>query len=455
MEKIVCIGGSTSGALFALHLFQEGFSGEVTLVDPRGDFGAAYCSHDPRHILNVPAGNMGAFADDPLHFWKWAKKRLNDPHLSKEAFLPRHLFAEYLEELLHEAEVKYPLLRVRDEAVAMDREASGTTVHLRSGLHLKAEGVVLALGNFPPKPLFGANDPPLSKYAANPWEENAFSGITTEDPVLFVGTGLTMVDGVLTLLGQGHKGPIFALSRRGLLPLTRTFCSPLPMTLEDFPQKTVSSVMRVLRQKAREAADKQMPWDAVMDGVRPWVQALWQRFSLEEKRRFLRHACPWWDIHRHRAPSQSIEVVHEAMKRGQMQVMAGRLRSCLAQEDEDLVRVRWTPKGKERQETLLVKKIINCTGPSGDYRIISHPLIKDLFQKGLAAPHPLGLGFSATAQGEVLGTRGQPSEGLFALGPPLKGVLWEIIAVPDIRVLAQKLAMTLAASETSSLACRG
>ena len=39
---------------------------------------------------------------------------------------------------------------------------------------------------------------------------------------LLVGTGLSMIDTVLTLHHQGHAGKIYAVSRHGLLPLSHS-----------------------------------------------------------------------------------------------------------------------------------------------------------------------------------------------------------------------------------------
>ena len=41
-------------------------------------------------------------------------------------------------------------------------------------------------------------------------------------------------------------------------------------------------------------------WRSVIDALRPHTQRLWRSMSLVQRRRFLRHARPYWDLHRHR-----------------------------------------------------------------------------------------------------------------------------------------------------------
>ena len=45
--------------------------------------------------------------------------------------------------------------------------------------------------------------------------------------MVIIGTGLSMVDQALSLLNKGHRGPILAYSRRGLLPLPHAASKPL------------------------------------------------------------------------------------------------------------------------------------------------------------------------------------------------------------------------------------
>jgi len=92
-----------------------------------------------------------------------------------------------------------------------------------------------------------------------------------------------------------------------------------------------------------------------------------------------------------------------------------------------------------------VAKVINCTGPRTDYSKYQHPLLINLLARGLIDHDPLALGINALPTGEVLRYRAGPTGWLFTLGAPLKGVLWEATAVPEIRVHAASLAERLVA----------
>jgi uncharacterized NAD(P)/FAD-binding protein YdhS len=59
------------------------------------------------------------------------------------------------------------------------------------------------------------------------------------------------------------------------------------------------------------------------------------------------------------------------------------------------------------------------------------------------APDPLRLGVACTPRGEVIDVSGQVVPGLYVVGPPRKGTLWETTAVPEIRGQAAALAQRL------------
>lgn len=92
---------------------------------------------------------------------------------------------------------------------------------------------------------------------------------------------------------------------------------------------------------------------------------------------------------------------------------------------------------------LRVAKVVNCTGPRSDYSKYQHSLLVHLLARGLIDHDPLALGIDALPTGEVLRYRAGPVGWLFTLGAPLKGVLWESTAVPEIRSQADALAKRL------------
>ena len=96
--------------------------------------------------------------------------------------------------------------------------------------------------------------------------------------------------------------------------------------------------------------------------------------------------------------------------------------------------------------SLQVDRVVNCTGPDGDFRRIKSPLISNLLEKELARPDDLSLGLDVADDGALFDASGAASSSLFALGPLRKGKLWESIAVPELQVQVAQLADRIVSS---------
>jgi uncharacterized NAD(P)/FAD-binding protein YdhS len=452
------VGGGLGGALVAIHLLKKAEAGtRLVLIErslPAGP-GVAYRTDCPVHLLNVPAERMSLFADEPDHFLRWAQARAQDlgfdQKISGAEFLPRSLFGHYVTETLAEATAAarsgVSLEVVPGEVIDLAENAGSARLVLADGREFTAHGVALTLGNLPgeypiQRPLRFYRGP---RYVHIPWLPGLLANISRDDDVLIVGAGLTAIDIIVQLDQLGHRGTVHALSRRGLRPLSH--CSgreEYPAFLESEPlPRTVLAVLRRIRAEIRTAAAEGVNWRAVVDAIRPQSQAIWLGFSLAERKRFLRHVRPFWEVHRHRLAPETAAIVERLTAARRVRFIAGRL-DALHDEltgAEAVYRLRGT--GQLRK--LQVAKVINCTGPRTDYSKYQHPLLINLLARGLIDHDPLALGLNALPTGEVLRYRGGPTGWLFTLGAPLKGVLWESTAVAEIRVHAAAIAERLLA----------
>jgi uncharacterized NAD(P)/FAD-binding protein YdhS len=457
-RTIAIVGAGFTGALLALHLLNRCRDHDrILLIEkgPRLGAGLAYSTGNPNHLLNVRAGNMSAFSAEPDHFVRWLRDlqpplrhQLTEP-ATPTGFAPRGLFGAYVQQCLADAvwrgERGDRLTIVSDEVMAITRNRGGLGLRLAIGRTLEADTVVLAIGNFPPQrsegPIFG-----------DPWDDRAVAGVDPDARIIILGTGLTMVDTVISLLDRGHRGPIQAVSRRGLLPRQHVGAIPdetgeirLPRPWSFDPVPSGRSLVK-LTQEVRQIIDRAerlgRGWRSVIDGLRPHTQRLWQELSLDDRRRFLRHLRPWWDVHRHRTAPQVMARVAEARERGQLTVTAARVLGIHA--DGLGVTVRVNPRsrsgGSDEASALSGDRLIDCTGLNGDCTKIEQPLLKQLLADGLARPDPLKLGLDITDEGGVRGADGTIAGDLFAVGPITRGALWEIVAVPDLRVACERMA---------------
>lgn len=453
--RIAVVGAGFTGTVFAVHLLRAiDRPVEIRLYDRCGNFGRglAYSARNPHHLLNVRVSNMSMFDDDPQHFirWLWRNEatdgKVSDIPPSGHAFVSRATYGAYVEDVFHsavrEAEARGgTVIRAEDDVVDLAAAADGLVLRLADGQAVGADRAVLSVGNFPPSPPFPL-DPALTesgRYIGDPWEAGAIDRIGPDDSVLIVGTGLTMVDVVLDLAAQGHRGPVHALSRRGLLPHRHELTRPYPSFLDEkAPPASLVQLMRLIRREVRAGAAQGYDWRSVMDAVRPIVAALWRGLSNVERRRFLRHLRPYWEVHRHRLAPSIADRIDAWRAAGRLVVGAGRIDGATFEDGQ--VRVIRRRRDGGSGEPMAFDWMINCSGPECDYRRIGHPLIQSLLATGLARLDPLSLGLDLTERFELVG----PANRVYALGPPTRGMWWETTAVPDIRKQCARFAGWLA-----------
>jgi uncharacterized NAD(P)/FAD-binding protein YdhS len=450
MARIAIVGAGFSGTLLALHLLRRCPPGsKITLIERGVQFGrgAAYSTGNPNHLLNVPAGKMSAFHDRPHDFVEWLEAQADLPvsgPLTEGSFVPRQVFGNYVRHLLNQ-EIKTPsqpvsLELLKGDAQRIELSGDEVVIHLDRRRTLHADLAVLAVGNFPPESPTLA-DPGFYDtdfYRADPWAADTFTDLDPERPVLMIGTGLTMVDVAVSLLDRGHKGPIHALSRRGLRPQRHmpAVKAPTPRA-ESFPTDLVQ-LTAFMRRAGRRAAAEGADWRAIVDELRPFTGDVWAEMQLTDRARFLRHLRPWWEIHRHRMAAPVADRIDAAMDSGQLTLYGGRIRSFDIAGDD--VTLSYRVRGTSEIRRITAARVINCSGPGADYARISHPLIRSLLDAGMVRPDPLCLGLDVTRNCALKDTKGAISGRLFAVGPVTKAAFWEMTAVPDIRRQCEYLA---------------
>ena len=178
-------------------------------------------------------------------------------------------------------------------------------------------------------------------------------------------------------------------------------------------------------------------------GARRWMRCGRMRrrcgagWARREQRRFLRHARPYWDVHRHRIAPQVAAQLAEMIGEGRLEVVAGRV-TTMVEEGGKVVRDLYAPgpclspdRGALRRRLQLHR----AAGGDG-----AEP------RSGVAADDRgrAGRGRTSSGWGWRSMARAARASGVWALGPLTKGAYWEIVAVPDIRGQAAQVADDIA-----------
>jgi uncharacterized NAD(P)/FAD-binding protein YdhS len=486
---VVIIGGGFSGTSAAIHLLRKrGELLEIVLVEPAARLGGglAHSSADPDHRLNAPASVHVVLPEEaPEHLEAWLRAQGcidRDPEsLCNGSLYPRRSdFGDYVRAQLDHAIAeststsRHPqahaiaqsgsrFRHLRTRATAIARVDGRFRVTLESGTCVDADACIVATGHERPRPPeFVSPDVAVNpRYLDDPWNLSALDTLDRRSNVLLIGTALTAVDAVATLLRRGHMGAITALSRHGYRPAgqnpspsSRSLWEAINEPLPDFVARhgtpaRVREILRILRTNIAEQEREGRTWHAAFDEVRNAARQLWGALPEREKQRFLRHARAFYDPHRFRLPPQTGRILDDALSSGRLTLRAGRIRSVSAMGDG--FEVEYRPRHATRTVRERFGAIVSCTGPEISVRRSPNPLIRSLLHARLACEDAAGIGLATAPDCQVLDPQRTPVRGLYSIGPLTRGLMGETPAVPlitwQVRTLIPKLLADLRTPE--------
>jgi uncharacterized NAD(P)/FAD-binding protein YdhS len=456
---ILIVGGGLSGAMLAAQLMRRPGRCRVLVIEPRAELGrgVAYSAVELGHTLNGNAARVSLDPDNADDFTQWLTEYIeaggwpesDQQHVPvSELFPPRGIFGLYARQRLADAQALGALNgstveHVQAEVVDLQADADAVRLTLSDGRSLQGAFAVLATGMFPAACTPQTRSCGLNAAALDPWDVAAMQRLDPQSTVMIIGSGLTMVDAVVSLDQAGHRGPIEVFSRHGLRPhVRRQPPAWVDFLAQDQHIRTPRQLMRELRRHCRDAIAQGVDWQAPLNTVRAHIGRLWHQATDVQRRQFVRHVRPWWESHHHRSAPLSAELVERLHQQGRLRIHAASFEGIERSAGEG-VSIRLRRRGEAHTCVVSAGALINSSGIEYDWRRVARPLPRQLLARGLVRPGPLALGIAAEVDGAVLSAEGQPASRLFAMGPPLRGMWWESTAVGDVMSQAKALAERL------------
>ena len=476
--QVVVVGGGFSGTMAAIQLARQGAGRPVSVTVVNTGYkpacGVAYDTACLEHLVTLPAHMISAFPDNLAHFVEWlqtdacaqdAEVQALDQDQLPAAFVSRRLYGQYLQCLMHEyvsaprpdsVSIRY----VDGEAVDVEHAApTGADVVLHDGRRLHAHKIILATGNEAPAGLPGFSTAAVAGHpgwVANPWLDwsTQLTGADRNQDVVLLGTGLTAVDIMLTLLRQDWRGRITAVSRHALLPLPHFGADERMEGTEDWPPTGVDLTALTLQElldlfkehTARVKAAGGHP-ARLLGKIGPQVTHIWRKLDLADKQLFVsRYATRFKILRQQIAPSLHAEL-QQAVAQDKVTVCRGSVLAVDTDEQRLCVRIQDGP-DPLLARTLRADLVVNCLGPNVRMADTTSRMLRALLDKRLIEPDDMNMGIrvDTSLRALVRGDGGeQVSPLVLALGPLLRGTFWDSIALPNLRLQAVEVAQTILA----------
>lgn len=348
--------------------------------------GIAYSTQQNVHLLNVRAANMSGFEAEKDHFATWAAAKGYKP----DDFVPRKLYGEYLSEILEDAKKKLTLNFIEADVTAI-KKITKDDFELSYGSKTRSyRDVVQATGNV--RPQRPKVDEGTVWYFDDPWAAD-FAALANLTHIALIGSGLSAIDMVLALYAKSFNGKISIYSRHGLMPATHAEPATWPSFLsEEDHKKSPKELFLKIRREVRKAQEQKIPWQAVVDSLRPHTNAIWDSMPRGVREKFMKKFFTLWNVHRHRSAPQIAKAIRTLEQVGRVEFIKSSV---------DKIGKGPTVHGSMGEHK--VEAVINCLG----YRY------------------------------QEEGRKFEPTE---KIGPARFGDLFETTAIPEIRAQAADIA---------------
>ena len=452
--KVAILGTGPMAVMLALEMVRKATPEqlhEITFIsrDEENDIGRGQIgkTRSPHHLLNVLGAKMSGDPEATNDFVEWAKHEIAQNTQDAEEmiaataffgidgkdpannYVSRKFHSQYMNEWLwqklqEEARTKGIVLhpikgeieRVEDK---IKKPGSTVTISLKDGRKVEADVVDLAFG-LPPKRLENeaniANVPGFVLSLYQPPEGSIFAEAdlrerdTKDMTVVFIGSGLSTVDGLGQLAAAGYEGKIKVISPSGRLPVTHkdpkknykpykadyTLDDVINVGTENGTLKA-KKIYEFIVLKAEQAVLQEQAWQDVIDGFRAHIPALWKKLDNREKKEFFDHYYPLWGDVRHRIPQQ-VEDKINALLGDRIEFIQGRVKDVYSVGNN--LQVAYEPVN-ERDPSKRGIKIIEAHGEvvkalGWDFKnLTDHPLLQEMHEADMIRRGILGLGLQA------------------------------------------------------------
>ncbi|MDT0689238.1 FAD/NAD(P)-binding protein [Salegentibacter sp. F188] len=490
MKNIAIVGGGACGSAAFIELviqicsrnLQEDLS--ITLIERRDKFGhgMAFGTKEDSHLLNTQAELMGIYVKEPNDFSDWIKSRGGKDHPkiigqsnTGSAYTSRNLYGEYVREQLEEyirkaEEGNVSVELINDEATNIESKKSGELeINLKSSNKITADYILLAPGT--PKPNKYKELKAFKGYIDFPWPSHRIiSEIDKDEEVGVLGTSLSAIDTVLTLINNGHCGKITLFSPLGMLPRVQ------PPQNKEIERKhlTLENIHRLQRSKMRpprvkelfrlfikdveDAEGEKLNWrskdrsagnveeflkydiesakrggDSILNvtySLRYDASVIWGGMSLKQKKLFKKWLGSHWTSTRHAMPLHNAEILLDLLQEGQLRVIP-EIKIVDYSEEKQMFRII-----TENKEEFYMHKLVNATGTASKLKGMNNKLIANLVKKEYLKPYPAGGAVINPRTMQLVSKQG--GNRMYAVGHILNGMLLDVDAMWfDVRTIGR------------------